>query len=166
MVSPDHTPTDRRLIDELAIRSLTAAYTDAINRCDIDDIAHVYDDDAVFTMMDRPSVTGRDAILDVLRATVARYRLVMQLLHSGIVRLDGDRAWARWQITEFQVLNDESRRFIAGRYEDEYVRRPDGWKFARRTYTARYLGSYDLSSDVMADKPVLFPLWPDLPAEG
>ena len=59
--------TTDHLADELAIRTLVASYTDAINRCDVDDIAPVYDDDAVFTMMDRPSVTGRDAILDVLR---------------------------------------------------------------------------------------------------
>lgn len=160
MVSHGPTPTIDRLADEMAIRGLTAAYTDALNRCDIDDIAQVYDDDAVFTMMDRPSVHGREAILDVLRATVARYQFVMQLLHSGIVRLDGDRARARWQITEFQILKDETRRFIAGRYEDEYVRRADGWRFSRRTYTARYLGAYDLSGPAMPDQPALFPLWP------
>lgn len=150
-----------QLADDHAIRALTASYTDAINRGDIDDIAPVYDDDAVFTMMDRPAVVGRDAILDTLRRTVARYELIMQLVHSGVVQLDGDRARARWQITELQIPVDGPPRFVAGRYEDEHVRRPDGWKFARRTYTARYLGAMDLSGPAIADRPVLFPLWPD-----
>jgi ketosteroid isomerase-like protein len=154
--------SNNNLADEQAIRNLTASYTDAINRMDIDDIAPVYDDDAVFTMMERPSVIGRPAILDVLRATVARYQLVMQLLHSGVVQLDGDSARARWQITEFQVLADGQPRFIAGRYEDELVRRADGWKFARRTFTARYVGDISLTSGVRPDAPTLFPLWPDV----
>lgn len=147
------------LADEHAIRTLTASYTDAINRAAVDDIAAVYDDEAVFTMMDRPSVVGRTAILETLRATVARYQLVMQLLHSGVVQIDGDRARARWQITELQIINDGNSRFVAGRYEDEHVRRDDGWKFARRTFTARYLGAPDLTSGALPDPPTLFPLW-------
>ena len=110
-------------------------------------------------------VTGRGEILDVLRRTLARYQLVMQLVHSGVVRLDGDRACARWQITEFQVLVDGSRRFIAGRYEDDLVRRPGGWQFARRTFTARYVGDPDLTDEVRPDLPARFPLWPADPSE-
>jgi ketosteroid isomerase-like protein len=146
--------------DDHAIRTLTASYTDAINRADIDDIAAMYDDDAVFTMMDRPDVVGRSAILDTLRATVARYQLIMQLLHSGVVQIDGDRARARWQVTELQITIDGQSRFIAGRYEDEHIRRDHGWMFARRTFTARYLGDVDLSSGARPDQPARFPLWP------
>ncbi len=155
--------TPEQLADEMAIRTVVASYTDAINRGAIDDIAPTYDGDAVFTMMDRPSVVGREAILDVLRATVARYHLVLQLVHSGVVQLDGgdrDRARARWQITELQIPVDQPPRFVAGRYEDEYVRRADGWKFARRTFTARYLGDLSLGSGARPDAPTLFPLWP------
>jgi uncharacterized protein (TIGR02246 family) len=147
------------LADDHAIRTLTAAYTDAINRADIDDIARMYADDAVFTMMDRPSVIGRAAILDTLRSTVARYQLIMQLLHSGVVQVDGDRARARWQVTELQITNDGQSRFVAGRYEDEHVRDDGSWRFIRRTFTARYLGDVDLSSGAQPDRPTLFPLW-------
>jgi len=149
------------LADEQAIRNLTAAYTDAINRFDIDDIAHVYDEHAAFTLLDRPTVVGRPAILEVLRATAARYQMIMQLIHSGIVQLDGDRARARWQITELQIPIEGRPRFVAGRYEDEHVRTTDGWRFTHRTFTARYIGETDLTSGVSADTPALFPLWPD-----
>jgi ketosteroid isomerase-like protein len=159
-LSDGDTDPNHVLADELAIRSLTAAYTDAINRFDIEDIAHVYDEDSVLTMMDRPSVVGRPAILDMLRATVARYQLVMQLVHSGVVQVDGDRAQARWQITELQVTLDGQPRFVAGRYEDELVRRARGWQFSRRTFTARYLGDTSLTGGVLPDPPVRFALWP------
>jgi len=148
------------LIDELAIRTLTAKYTDAMNRSDVDEAARVYAEDAVFTMMDRPSVVGRAQIADVLRVTVAKYALITQMVHSGFVELDGDRARARWQITELQVFTTGQRRFVVGRYEDEHVRLAEGWRFARRTFTARYLGDVDLSSGVLPDTPPLFPTWP------
>lgn len=148
------------IADELAIRSLVASYTDAINRSDVDDIGPVYAEDGVLTMMERPDVVGRAAILDMLSATLARYQIVMQLVHSGIVQLDGDRARARWQITELQVTVEGESRFIAGRYEDDLVRHPHGWQFAHRTFTARYFGDLALSAPLQPDKPTLFALWP------
>jgi ketosteroid isomerase-like protein len=146
---------------ELAIRHVTASYTDAINRLDADDAIAAYAAESSFTMMDRPTVTGRAAIHDVLRATVARYQLITQLVHSGVVFVDdgGDTAQARWQITELQVARDSSRRLVIGRYEDELRRFDIGWRFTSRTFTARYLGPPDLSAEVPADQPVLFDLW-------
>jgi ketosteroid isomerase-like protein len=149
-----------QIADELAIRTLTASYTDGVNRGDVDDAMRTYADDAVFTMMDRPSVVGRTAIADVLRATVERYELITQLVHSGVVQLDGERARARWQITELQVARDGMRRLVVGRYEDEHARLAGGWRFTSRAFTARYLGPVDLSAAVTPDAPVRFPLWP------
>lgn len=150
------------IADELAIRTLTASYTDAINRFDFDDIAQVYDEHTRFTMMDRPTLVGVDAIIEMLRVNPSKYDLVTQLLHSGVVQVHGDTARARWQITELQVLKDGSSRFVVGRYEDEYARRPNtthGWKFSSRVFTARYLGDMDLRSGVRPDNPVRFPLF-------
>ena len=157
----DHDHGHDPVADELAIRSLTAAYTDALNRGDVADAMRTYAADAAFTMMDRPTVIGVDAIADVLRATVERYELVVQLVHSGVVQLDGDRARARWQITEYQFRPDSTRRLVIGRYEDEHARTADGWRFTARAFTARYLGDVSLGDAVMPDAPVRFPLLPD-----
>jgi ketosteroid isomerase-like protein len=145
--------------DELAIRNLTAAYTDGINRGDVDEAMRTYAEDSTFTMMDRPTVVGRPAITDVLRSTVARYQLITQLVHSGVVQVAGDRARARWQITELQVLADGSQRYVVGRYEDEHARQPDGWRFTSRTFVARYLGDIGLGDPVRPDAPTRFPIW-------
>ena len=67
----DH--TTNAVTDELAIRSLTAEYTDAINRGDVADAIATYAPDATFTMMDRPTVVGRDGI-DDLRPLARRDR--------------------------------------------------------------------------------------------
>ena len=78
-----------------------------------------------------------------------------QLTHSGLVRIDGNKAAARWLVTELQVALSGDRRFIIGRYEDELVRLDEGWRFARRVFTARYVGSPDLNGEVVPDIPVL-----------
>ena len=116
-------------------------------------------DDSALYMLDRPVVEGRANITEWLRRTTERYEWVVQLVHSGIVRLDGDRAFARWQITETQLINDGSRRLIVGRYEDTMQRFPEGWKFVQRKFTARYMGPFDMSADSLPDSPPLFPLW-------
>ena len=67
----------------------------------------------------------------------------------------GNKAAARWIVTELQVALSGDRRFIIGRYEDELVRLDEGWRFARRAFTARYLGDADLSGGVIPDIPVL-----------
>ncbi len=151
--------TAAEVADELAIRNLFAAYTDAINRRDADEAMRVYADESTLTMMERPMVTGRANITEVLRATLARYQLVTQMVHSGVVQLDGDRARARWQVTEMQIVNDGSRRFIVGRYEDKLVRLSEGWRFQHRVFVARYLGNPDLSGEAMPDQPTLFDFW-------
>lgn len=143
----DH--TTNAVADELAIRSLTAEYTDAINRGHVADAIATYAPDATFTMMDRPTVVGRDGIAAVLQSTVERYELIVQLVHSGIVRLEGDRATARWQITEYQFRPDGGRRLVIGVYSDEHVRTPDGWRFAARAFTASYLGDPSLSDGLL-----------------
>ena len=127
--------------DELAVRALVAEYTDAINRKAVAEATRTYADDSSFTMMDRP--------------TVERYEMIV---HSGIVQVDGDRARARWQITELQFRTDGSRRYVIGRYEDELARLADGWRFSARRFTTRYLGDVSLADDVLPDAPVRFDL--------
>lgn len=157
---------DQLVRDELAVRALAAAYTDAINRGAVDEAVHTYAEHSTFVMMNRPPVEGRDQIAETLRATVARYLLIAQMLHSGIVLIDRDRARARWQVTELQVANDATRRFVLGRYEDECARPANDWRFTSRKFTARYVGDVALTSDVMPDEATLFGLWDPLPPEG
>jgi hypothetical protein len=143
------------LLDDYAVRHVAAAYCDAANRLSAREAAATYAPDGRLSMMGRPEVHGREAVESMLAATFARYELVTQLTHSGLVRIDGNEAAARWLVTELQVALSGDRRFIIGRYEDELVRLDEGWRFARRVFTARYVGDADLSGGVVPDIPVL-----------
>ena len=58
-----------------------------------------------------------------------------QTVIEGDVEIDGDRATGSWQIHEAIVDRDGSERERVGRYDDEYRRTRDGWKFTRRAFT-------------------------------
>jgi SnoaL-like domain len=143
------------LFDDHAVRHVAATYCDAANRLSAREAAATYGPEGRLSMMGRPDVQGRDAVESMLAATFARYELVTQLTHSGLVRIDGNKAAARWLVTELQVALSGDLRFIIGRYEDELVRLGEGWRFARRVFTARYVGPPDLNGEVVPDIPVL-----------
>jgi ketosteroid isomerase-like protein len=147
-----HDPTS----DELAIQRLAAAYTDAVNRNAPAEAAATYAPHGALTMMERPPVEGRTAVAEFLAATFARYDLVAQTTHSGVVHVMGDVAHARWQVSEMQLPSTGGSVLIIGRYEDELIRLPQGWRFTRRRFTARYHGDSALTDPVLPDRPVLF----------
>lgn len=120
--------------DELAIRSLAAAYSDAVNRRDADGMAAVFAPDGI---IEKPGfgdpVQGTEKILKRYRRLQRERDFLCQMMHSGIVEIDGDRATARWWFSEIKkpVGTDDWLSMI-GVYQDEVVRTPEGWRFARR----------------------------------
>lgn len=121
--------------DELAIRSLAAAYTDAVNRRDGAGMAAVYAPDG---RLEAPAVgdpvIGIEKLTRRFRRLVEKERdFVMQLTHSGVVEIDGDRARARWWFSEIKRPVGQGFEYVLGTYQDEVVRLDIGWRFARRT---------------------------------
>jgi ketosteroid isomerase-like protein len=124
--------------DELAIRSLAAAYTDAVNRRDGEGMAAVYAPDGI---LESPAagapVVGIEKLTKRFKRLVEKEReFLMQLTHSGVVEIDGDRAQARWWFSEIKRPAGQTFEFILGTYQDEVVRLDIGWRFARRTVAA------------------------------
>ncbi len=65
-------------------------------------------------------------------------RYFMQMTHSGVVVLDGDRATARFVVREHGRGEGTYYENLAV-YNDELIRQADGWRFATRSYTYRFL---------------------------
>ena len=62
----------------------------------------------------------------------------MQMTHSGVIEIKGDRATAR--IVERERGRGESTYYdCLAVYEDVLVREADGWRFAKRFYQYRFL---------------------------
>lgn len=125
--------------DETHIRALAAAYTDAVNRGDPVAGAATYAPDGVLIAYDSPPMVGRAAIEAVFVAGWPKTSILFQCLHSGLVELDGDRARARWWLSEYNCpAGSETGRMNLFSYQDELVRLPEGWRFAQRNLQTVY----------------------------
>src|SRR5580765_1287316 len=115
--------------DELAVRELAARYSDAVNRGSLQDMVAVYAPDGILTAFGAPDVAGHAAIEATFAKVIADHQWIFQTTHSGIVRVEGDRARCRWWLTENALRKDGGGTLFMGCYEDIAVRGVDGWRY-------------------------------------
>ncbi len=125
----------QRLVDENAIRQITAFYSDAVTHLDAQRAASIYAEDGS-VVVEGLELNGRDAIEAGMRQSFAAFDLLQLIAHGGLIAIDGDQAQARWSTTELTIRKGAQHfNVIFGRYEDRLVRLPVGWRFARRVFT-------------------------------
>ena len=78
--------------------NLVARYTDAVNERDIAAFRPLWTDDAVWEIGPplQSRAEGIDEIVALLRRLLQAEQYVMQMTHSGVVEIKGDRATARF----------------------------------------------------------------------
>jgi hypothetical protein len=149
-------PHNQDVEAELAIRQLAASYTDAVNRRSPEDAAAVWAPDGVLLFFGR-EVVGAETLLKAYRRTFSSFELLFQMTHTGLVVVDGDRARARWWISEInQSVDDPRHRMFYGLYQDELVRTDAGWRFARRQLDEIRSVLLDLEVAELARPPATF----------
>ena len=122
--------------DELAIRQLAAAYADACNRMSPTDMASVYAEDGelIALQFSETPIKGKGKLERVFTRLISERDFIFYMIFSGIVNLDGDKATARWWVSELrQVKGEDHIVTMLACFQDEVVRLPEGWRFARRT---------------------------------
>lgn len=129
-----------QVIDELAIRALADAYSDAVNRSNATAAAEVYCDQGVLEGPGIDPIVGQAAIAAFLQATFDRWEWIFQTTTGGPISLDGDRATSRFHITEMGRGQDGRGTEFYGMYEDKLIRTECGWRFARRHLYPVYFG--------------------------
>lgn len=119
-----------RVLDHLAIRELTARYNRAFDDVDSEAWADTFTSNGVMEF-GGPPVTGRDALVEMSRATGYGY---VHITTDPIIEVDGDRATQSCTLVVATRSKERGPVGVAmtGRYEDELVRTPDGWRFTRR----------------------------------
>ena len=70
----------------------------------------------------------------------------MQMTHSGVVTIDGDRATARFVERE-RGQGDGTYYDNLAVYDDVLVREPAGWRFLERHYRYRFLDQTPFEGD-------------------
>jgi ketosteroid isomerase-like protein len=139
----------RALEDEAEIHRLAARFSDAVNERDMIAFTRLWATDSAVWNIGPPLpslATGMKAIVGMLEELYKIERYFMQMTHSGVVVLDGDRATARFVVREHGRGESTYYENLAV-YNDELVRQTDGWRFAKRSYTYRFLDRTPFGDD-------------------
>ncbi len=122
------------LEDRLAIIELTHRYCWALDSKQLDLLDTVFVQDAIAELRSAP-LEGREAIRDRIGHALAPLDATQHTVTNHMVSIDGDRATSRCYLHSQHVrsgVEGGELYVIAGRYEDELVRTPEGWRITFR----------------------------------
>lgn len=120
--------------DRLAIRELVESYNDAVMRFDGDAWAANWRDDATWSLPGAGDITGKANFFPVWQGAMAGFSFVGFFASAGPIVVDGDTAHGTWYQQEELHDKKGGKRFVVGRYEDDYVKVDGRWYFQKRVY--------------------------------
>jgi ketosteroid isomerase-like protein len=121
------------LADWIAIRELTAKYNHSIDDGNVEGFGSVFTEDAVIVFQ---SAAGERVIEGQAEIAKMAVRPPGQRVHAtpdAIIKVNGDTATQVCTLIVTPVAAPGTAPTVTGRYTDELVRTPDGWRFTRRT---------------------------------
>lgn len=122
--------------DRLAIRELLEAYADAVCRCDADDWAAAWADDAEWSLPDYPEIgttKGKEAVVAMWTEAMKTYPGIRFQAWPGSIEVSGNRATMRSYTSEVYDKDGMTMRDM-GCYADECVKVDGRWLFASRSF--------------------------------
>jgi uncharacterized protein (TIGR02246 family) len=108
-----------------AIRGLLQAYADRFDARDAEGFAALFTEDAVIRHPTGREFTGREKLVKLVEKTPKGGR---HTPGDAKVDVSGDQAKVH---SEYRATLGSGNE-VSGTYEDEVVRTPEGWRFARR----------------------------------
>jgi ketosteroid isomerase-like protein len=157
----------REWLDRLAIQDLIHRYSDSVTRADWELCEALYAQDAIW---ESPGLgmryEGRDALMEMLRATSGS-DILIQTAHNSVVKLTGvDEAQATTTTYEFMrgKLTAESELGESGTeanieqygtYFDDVTRMAGEWKFTHRLFVPIYVGDNCVTGKVLTLRTAL-----------
>ncbi|MCV7402778.1 nuclear transport factor 2 family protein [Mycobacterium fragae] len=123
---------DRQDITEVLLR-----YATGIDRRDWALFRNVFTDDCELDYGEIGVWKGVDAVTEFMQQAHALAGHTMHRLTNQVITLDGDEAQARTYVDALIMVGDNKSGVNGiGYYDDDLVRTDDGWRIARRRFTA------------------------------
>ena len=134
-------------IEETQINNLVANFADAVNRRDVKKFKSLWIAEGIWEI-DSPfnlRAKGIDSISTTFTRLLDGWEFFLQIAHHGVVEIDGDRATARWYMSEVgrSTLGEGFQNY--GVYCDRLFKQQDTWLFTQRTYNFAYIDRPSLS---------------------
>lgn len=136
----------RRLEDIEAIKALKARYCEYCDaNYDPDGIASLFVEDGVWDGGELGRAEGREKIRHFFRRAPEAFPFAIHNVMNPIIEVEGDRATGRWYLLQPCTRRGEKDEamWLAGRYEDEYVRVGGQWRFKHVSFVTRFLAPND-----------------------
>jgi ketosteroid isomerase-like protein len=141
----------RAVEDRLEIQALAARFSDAVNERDVTAFAQLWASDRPIWEIGPPlqsRAEGIDEIIALFQRLLQIERYFMQMTHSGVVTIDGDRATARFVERE-RGRGETTYYENLAVYDDVLVKEPAGWRFLERHYRYRFLDQTPFGGDAL-----------------
>ena len=131
--------------EEVAVQQTLNAYSVNASLGDLEAMVATFMPDGVW---DLPGINarfeGREAILEGASAITGAIEYMVQLNSPAVIKVDGDKATAQSVIRECgKYAGRQTSLEVLGLYTDELVRTPEGWRFAKRTFTVRGMHDFE-----------------------
>jgi hypothetical protein len=132
--------------DKFAVMEVSIGYSGAASRLSAEALSSFFADDAVmcgiapYLGLREGDLRGPQQVRDGFAPVFAQLEFLQQLPSFVAVTVRDDRASAEVLVTEFtRRKNGGKMMMVCAKYDDEYKKTPAGWKFAKRTFTAKTL---------------------------
>jgi hypothetical protein len=125
----------QELTDRLDIAEVLARYCDALDQRRWDLLATVFAPEASTDYGSVGTPTGVEAITSAIRGTIGDLDATQHVVSNVQVQVAGDTATAQCYLISQHVRSGQpggEEYLIGGRYVDELVRTPDGWRITFR----------------------------------
>lgn len=117
--------------DRAELLELVARHAQLTDDGDWETRVGLYAEDGEFTSLDGVVRRGSDELREAFSATAGRIT-GKHITSNTVLTLDGDRASGLTDYAFFMVTGDAIVPGSVGRYQDEFVKGSDGWRFRSR----------------------------------
>lgn len=155
---PDNATSLSRLLDEAAVRDVTARFADILMRPDYDSFRTVWSDDAEWSLGGTEGqpferrAKGVDDIVSMFRSLWEGNDYFVHFAVQGLIEIDGDEATATCVCHE-AARGPERYYRTHGVWSDRLRREADGWVFTSRSYRYLWLDTSPFSGDTFSYLP-------------
>ncbi len=135
-----------KLLEDIeAIKRLKHEYCFALDSRDWDAVAELFAKDGIVDYGPIGSAKGRVAIRKLFVERIsASFTFFAHMAHNPVIDVDGNKASGRWYFDIPATVAPDRARWIAGRYEDEYVKERGKWRYAYlKSSSYFYISSYE-----------------------
>jgi ketosteroid isomerase-like protein len=119
--------------DRLDLQELSARYSHAFDQADADAFVALFADGAVFILPDGTAIEGEDRLRKVVGAISQRAPGLRHLITNIVVDETPEGARGRAYFYCVRLGQDDTFRLQnVGRYEDDFTKTANGWRFTSR----------------------------------